>query len=362
MDPSCPSDGEQRQTYSQLEDRLVKAITGSRWVEGDFDRLALEVFAFQCRNNPLYARYVDAKGLSAELDDWEQIPAVPQGIFKKYELRSFPADWNQKTFLTSGTTTDVRGRHHFCSLRLYETALLTAFDLSGLPPRLPQAALIPAAELAPQSSLSHMIQTLAARTSCQDHFMDGEGRLRTDSLALRMQGHMERSEPVLLLGTALAFLHWFEKMESTGERLQLPEGSAVFETGGYKGSRRELGKGNLYEKFSCFLGLTSGSIWNEYGMTEVSSQFYSRGLQACHRAPPWARVRVINPETGREVCEGETGILQIVDLANLGSVLAIETRDLAVRREDGFDLLGRDPGAVPRGCSRAADVLLSAAS
>ena len=39
----------------------------------------------------------------------------------------------------------------------------------------------------------------------------------------------------------------------------------------------------------------------------------------------------------------------------LGSVLAIETQDLAIRRERGFELLGRDPGALPRGCSRAAD-------
>jgi hypothetical protein len=64
---------------------------------------------------------------------------------------------------------------------------------------------------------------------------------------------------------------------------------------------------------------------------------------------------VIDPETGGEAAMGETGVLRIFDLANLGSVLAVETRDLAVRRERGFELLGRDPAALPRGCSRAAD-------
>jgi hypothetical protein len=64
---------------------------------------------------------------------------------------------------------------------------------------------------------------------------------------------------------------------------------------------------------------------------------------------------VIDPETGREAAIGETGVLRLFDLANLGSVLAIETQDLADRRERGFELLGRDPGALPRGCSRAAD-------
>jgi hypothetical protein len=52
-------------------------------------------------------------------------------------------------------------------------------------------------------------------------------------------------------------------------------------------------------------------------------------------------------------------MLRLFDLANLGSVLAIQTQDLAVRRGMGFELLGRDPHAIPRGCSRSADELLS---
>jgi hypothetical protein len=55
---------------------------------------------------------------------------------------------------------------------------------------------------------------------------------------------------------------------------------------------------------------------------------------------------------------GGTGVLRLFDLANLGSTLALETQDLAVREEHGFKLLGRDPGALPRGCSRAADEML----
>ena len=39
------------------------------------------------------------------------------------------------------------------------------------------------------------------------------------------------------------------------------------------------------------------------------------------------------------------------DLANVRSVLAIQTEDLAVRRGTGFDLVGRAQMAEPRGCS-----------
>ena len=67
--------------------------------------------------------------------------------------------------------------------------------------------------------------------------------------------------------------------------------------------------------------------------------------------PPWCRAQVISPETGREVAEGETGLLRIFDLANVRSVLAIQTEDLAVKRGDAFELIGRATQAEPRGCS-----------
>jgi hypothetical protein len=74
------------------------------------------------------------------------------------------------------------------------------------------------------------------------------------------------------------------------------------------------------------------------------------------------RAIAVDPGTGLEVADGETGLLRIYDLANLGSVLAIQTRDLAVRRGGDFELLGRDPAALPRGCSRSADEMLGATS
>jgi hypothetical protein len=97
-------------------------------------------------------------------------------------------------------------------------------------------------------------------------------------------------------------------------------------------------------------------------MTELSSQFYTRGLGRPHDAPPWLRTLVIDPETDQEVQPGRTGVLRIFDLANIGSVMAVQTRDLAIRRQGGFELIGRDPAALPRGCSRAADEMLARAT
>jgi len=78
-------------------------------------------------------------------------------------------------------------------------------------------------------------------------------------------------------------------------------------------------------------------------------------------APPWARVRAVDPETGEDRPPGEVGALVIVDLANTGSVQAVQTADLGRVLRDGFEVLGREPGAEARGCSIAADAMLGAA-
>jgi hypothetical protein len=67
--------------------------------------------------------------------------------------------------------------------------------------------------------------------------------------------------------------------------------------------------------------------------------------------PSWARAKVISPETGHEVADGEKGLLRIFDLANVFSVMAIQTEDLVIRRGEHFELIGRAELAEPRGCS-----------
>jgi phenylacetate-coenzyme A ligase PaaK-like adenylate-forming protein len=108
-------------------------------------------------------------------------------------------------------------------------------------------------------------------------------------------------------------------------------------------------------------------IVNQYGMTELGSQFYDSILREPDTerrkiAPPWVRVRIVDPESGRESPPGEAGIVVITDLANTGSVIAVQTADLGRRIGDGFEVLGRSPGAEARGCSIAADELLTGAT
>ena len=106
------------------------------------------------------------------------------------------------------------------------------------------------------------------------------------------------------------------------------------------------------------------AIVSEYGMTELSSQFYERTLfdpdvrEGIYAEPPWARVVPVDPETLEPVAEGEIGIAKVLDLMNVDSAVAVLAQDRVRRVDGGFELLGRAPGAPPRGCSIAIDEIL----
>jgi hypothetical protein len=147
-----------------------------------------------------------------------------------------------------------------------------------------------------------------------------------------------------LMGTAFNFVHLIDAVGS----LKLPGCSRLLETGGYKGRSREVSRKELHEMIRGAFGVSE--IVTEYGMCELSSQAYAREGGIFH-FPSWVRVQIVSPENGREVKEGETGLVRVFDLANIWSVLAVQTEDLGVRRKHGFELIGRASGAEARGCS-----------
>ena len=324
---------------SEMEHRALDFIAQPRPAE--WDALLQGLHALHFRANAPYRAYCESLGIGETVKYWRGIPCVPQEAFKHADLRSFPAGETVKTFRTSGTTGEGYGQHHFRTLTVYETAIREGWRAAGMP-RGPFLVIAPHPDEAPHSSLSHMLATLANK----EDFIATGGKIDLDRLR-------NLREPVCLFGTALGFLRIFEDLGN--DRLMLPPGSTAMETGGYKGSGRDIAKPDLYEMFADKLGIDSEKVFNEYGMTELSSQFYASGPHGWHQGPPWVRTVIADPITQQEVADGETGIVLIYDAANVGSVVGIRTQDLAIKRGDAFELLGRDPAALPRGCSRAAD-------
>jgi hypothetical protein len=230
------------------------------------------------------------------------------------------------------------------SLRLYEISLREGFRRAiGWPQEL--WSLTPTPAEAPHSSLTHMLEALGAK-----RWFWHEPQELADAIKARLG-----AAPITLFGTAFYFAGYFDRI---AVRTPLPPGSIVVETGGYKGRSREMPREELYGLFESRFGMPADRCFGEYGMCEMGSQFYSSGPAGLFARPHWVRTRAIDPVTGEDAKPGEVGLLRHYDLANMNSVIAIQTQDMGVIHEDGrFQLLGRAPDAGVRGCSLTAEDL-----
>jgi hypothetical protein len=324
-----------------LKSRLLEWMGGAK---GDFAELSLEVFWHQFAENAAYRKYCEALGKNPENTiSWREIPALPTDVFKLpgVALRGFPEGEITGHFLTSGTTTETKGKHEFRDLGLYEASVLGAWQLLGLPEIRRPWFFSQRPEDAPHSSLVRMFGIFDKNG---EWLIDSDGRITVEKFA--------PSGPAAVLGTSLALLRACDEMAP----VSLPEGSWIFETGGGKGLRQSFAPEQVRARLSAHFGVPESRILNEYGMTELFSQFYKWGDAQTHTGPPWTAVRIVDVHTGEAASYGEIGYLEIIDLANLDTVAAIRTQDLAIAvGEREFILLGRDPAALARGCSRGVE-------
>ena len=355
---------------ARLDPEILEAI-GRGWKdplnEREFDRLARDVFAHQLRFNPVYRQFCLFQGVAAAADvtSWREIPAVPTGAFKVGRWATFPEEQERVAFRTSGTSTSTAGVHRFDSLALYNAAIVSSARHWLIPDheRIRCLFLSPDPRAAPDSSLVHMFAVFREAFGAP-----GTSFLAPEALPGALDRAVADAEPVLIAGAALAFHH---ALPQAGHgSWTLPAGSRAMVTGGFKGVRFATDPDELDARIAARTGIPSRLQVAEYGMTELSTQYYDArvrrvllGEDAARLedfvVPPWARVRIVEPLDGRELPEGEVGAIVHVDLANRGSALALQTSDLGARTGAWtFELRGRAPGAEARGCSLAADLWL----
>jgi len=356
-------------TALELEKQILSLITiqdESSVSDDDFNRIACDIFRFQHAHNKPYRAYCELLGIaSTNVLNWKEIPAAPTSAFKRFSLSCFPINESQVEFHTSGTTKSESGKHFLRSTKLYHTALLQSFRSCFSQNSVQQRfyILTPPPEEAPLSSLVHMMGVLVKEFgSSESKYYVHDDKLLIDQLLHDLRSIEKLKKPVVLLGTAFAFVHLFDHCKQEETCLLLPDGSKVMETGGFKGRSREVSKLELYSMFEDHLGIPSKQVVNEYGMTELSSQFYDSSLIVGSqtdekRIPHWTRIQIIDPRTSQESALGELGLIRVFDGANLWSVSSIQTDDFGIRTKQGFEIVGRASKAEPRGCSLNAEIL-----
>lgn len=350
-------------TMHPVHERVLEVI--ERGDRDAFEPCALEVFCHQYETIEAYRGWCEQQGVRPErVSRWQDIPPAPALALKYREFACGPPE---RVFLSSGTTQggERRSRHAMPDLRLYHASAVGGLKRFLFPDvdRMPVFSLVPSAAVWPQSSLAQMVTWAVEHFGTPESgFFASEGRFEFESLCGALEAAVRRGERVCLMSTTAALVRFLDTCQQRQWRIRLPHGSRVMDTGGDKGVPRPLSRRGLFHAIWQVLAVPGYFVVNEYGMSELSSQYYDsviadrwggRFVSRRKLAPPWMRTRVLDPASLTDVREGEAGLLCHVDLANAGSIVAVLTEDLGRLVGDGVELLGRAPAAEVRGCSLA---------
>jgi len=326
--------------HSEQNDKVFSVDRGS------FPSLAREIFRFQYENNPLYKVFSGAVGVrSPEINGIEKIPFLPIGFFKSHKVCN-TGFTPQTIFESSGTTGMEKSRHLVKDVSLYEKSFLKGFELFyGSIKDYCILGLLPSYLERGNSSLVYMTDRLIKISGHPD---SGFYLNEFDKLINTLQGLERSGQKTILIGVTFALLDLAEKIDNSGMPFQLKH-TIVMETGGMKGRKEELIREEVHRTLKKSFTVTS--IHSEYGMTELLSQAYSKG-NGIFYCPPWMKVMVRDEEDPSNVTHIGSGLINVIDLANIYSCSFIATDDVGKVYEDGsFEVLGRKDNSDLRGCS-----------
>lgn len=307
----------------------------------DFNSLAIEVYQYQKKHNPIYRRFIDIIGqLDRQIDHYANIPFAPISLFKSLEIKT--GNWPSEALFKSSGTMGGRSTHHVKSIEDYHQNTAYIFEsIFGSLNKYQFISLLPNYQTNPHSSLISMVE----------YFMKGsqyEGLFCVDSYDL-LHTHIEHNKknnrPTVVFGVSFALLEYADRYGHHGLSNVI-----VIETGGMKKFRKEVTRGELHDILSnCF---SQAQIVSEYGMSECLSQLYA---EADGRFEMNNRMRVVLSEPTdpfSELPQGQKGRINIIDLANISTLSFIATDDIGSFDDQGrLDILGRIDNSDLRGCN-----------
>lgn len=317
--------------------------------QGNFDQLALQVFQYQATHNPLYKAYLSLIQVSpTTISTIHDIPFLPISFFKTQAVRTIHEgqanidDQKITIFSSSGTTGTTTSRHFVQDVNFYQENSVLGFEaFYGAVTDYCVLGLLPSYLERSGSSLIAMV----------DHFIQlskhpKSGFFLYDHAALAdiLRQCQKAQQPTLLIGVSFALLDFAEQYSIDLSQI------IIMETGGMKGRRKEITRQELHTILQTAFHVDA--IHSEYGMTELLSQGYSKGKGIFYPTPTMKVLarEITDPFAAQK--QHKTGVLNIIDLANLDSCAFIATDDLGRVAVDGsFEILGRLDSSDVRGCN-----------
>ncbi|MBS1771864.1 MAG: acyl transferase [Bacteroidetes bacterium] len=306
-----------------------------------FEERAITLFKKQYSENAVYRDFVNALGIDAgNVTTLENIPFLPVSFFKTHHVVT-GNEQPKLIFESSATTGEVTSKHYVIDENVYINSLLAGFEqFYGPPSQYAILALLPSYLERKNASLVHMAKVLMQYSGHPDNgfYLDEWGKL-----AATIQKLESQQQPAILLGVTFALLDFADK-----HPMHL-KCTIVMETGGMKGRKEEMTRTEVHDLLKKQWGLKA--IHSEYGMTELLSQAYAKA-EGIFYPSDTMKVLIRDMNDPLEIKQLGSGLINIIDLANINSCAFIATDDIGnIMPDGGFEVLGRADHSALRGCS-----------
>jgi phenylacetate-coenzyme A ligase PaaK-like adenylate-forming protein len=337
----------------EIRQELRRQITDLN--PSDFELLALRIFQYQAKNNPVYKEYISHLPIQPDqVTKLTEIPFLPIQFFKHHVIRSGNPPEPTVIFESSGTTGIATSRHALYDASLYKSVSTRIFEQNyGHLEDFHMLVLLPSYLERNNSSLVYMMQHFIDQASSR---LSGFYLHNTNEMIEQLKKLAENPDGrgILLMGVTFALLDLAESTIDLSFLKNIPN-LKVMDTGGMKGRRQELLREEVHDILTSNFGVSE--IHSEYGMTELLSQSYSQGNGLFY---PGATMRILLRDVNdpfsvydHNLGGSKTGGINVIDLANLDSCSFIETQDLGrFGSESGtFYVMGRFDNSDIRGCN-----------
>ncbi len=322
-----------------LRKKLLEKLQMDSWT---FEDMALDIYAYQSVHNPVYHQFLTLSGqFDKPISQIEDIPFLPISFFKSHEIKS--GAWETSTlFESSGTTGAIPSIHHVRNQQFYLSNAQRIFEKQyGALEEYHLFALLPGYLERSNSSLVAMADDFISKTQSPL-----SGFYLHDFVALKdvLAKAKNSNRKCLLLGVSFGLLDFAE-----AHQMDLSH-CLIMETGGMKGRRKELIREELHQILKTAFNVSA--IHSEYGMTELFSQAYSKGDGVY---TPAKTMRILLREVNDPFALapfGKTGLINVIDLANMDTCSFIATDDIGrISQDFQFEVLGRYDQSDVRGCN-----------
>ena len=331
-----------------------------------------EELIFHYENNEMYRQFCNRKGFDPhdELTDIEQIPPVSVSVFKElgFGLSSVPKDdikLKLQSSATSGTPSTIvvdkitSRRQAKAMVKVMQEFIgkeRKPFLVMDIDPKSESRALLGARFAAITGYLN-----FASNAGFFLKAKNGVSYFDIDAIK-EYVAQIPQDQPVVVFGfTYILYSNVLKAINSTGEKIQLPEGSKIIHIGGWKKLESEkIDKQLFNEQLSDCFGLNPIDVIDIYGFTEQMGLNYPDCPCGCKHTSSYVKV-IARDIVSREVLQsGQEGMLEFVTpIPHSYPGNAVLTDDLGVIYNEPcpyglpgtrFKVSGRLKKAEVRGC------------